>query len=423
MMKPNKSITRRQILTAGAAVSAYTALQSVWPRWLPRLAFAADGVPGDVLVCIFLRGGADALNMVVPFGDQAYYDARPLLAFDPPDRRGGVPALALDDFFALNPDMKPIHELLTSGRMTAIHAVGPPKVSRSHFAAMESMESGTDGEARAGSGWLGRHLMTTAGSQDSPLRAIGWGEKLQTSLRGYVSATVLQSIADFHLHGDRQQVDSMQSVLSALYQNTEAPLGASALGTLDVLNTVAKIDINKYRPSNSASYEDNDLGRGLKQTAALIKAQVGLEAACVDHGNFDTHVAQGRTDGLMSGLVTSLAKNLRAFHDDLLEFEDRVTVIVMSEFGRRVQENGGGGTDHGHAGAMYIMTPHIIKKPVVATWPGLNSNFLDNGDLEITTDYRDVLGEILLKRTTSTNLSTVFPNYTHRELGIIGPNT
>lgn len=412
-------ITRRRWLQAGAALSTYMAMRSMWPNWLPRLAFARNGVQGDVIVCVFLRGGADALNMVVPFGDSNYYAARRLLAFDPPDRRSGEPALELDDFFGLNPDMKPLHELLINGKMTAIHAVGPPEVSRSHFDAMESMESGTDGSSKAGSGWLGRHLMATATRQDSPLRAVGWGEQLQTSLRGYVSSTVLNSIADFHLHGDHSQATEMQAVLSTLYENTDSPLSSSARGTIEVLNTVSQIDIDKYRPANGASYDDSDLGRGLKQTAALIKADVGLEASCVDHGNFDTHVAQGRTEGLMSGLVTTLASNLRAFHDDMRDYMDRVTVIVMSEFGRRVQENGGGGTDHGHGGAMYVMSDHVIARPVIAQWPGLNANFLEDGDLKITLDYRNVLGEILSKRTPNTDLSTVFPDFAFKEAGIL----
>ena len=412
-------ISRRNLLRAGATLSAYAALQSLWKPWLPRLAFAQNDVQGDVVVCIFLRGGADALNMIVPYGDNNYYKARPLLAFDPPDRNGGEPALELDNFFGLNPDMRALHDLFNHGSLAAVHAVGPPRVSRSHFEAMASMESGLDGSGGAGSGWLGRHLMATASTQDSPLRAIGWGDKLQPSLMGYVSATALNAIADFHLHGDRSQVENMQSTLAGLYEQSDVALSESADATLQVLETVSRIDVDKYRPANGASYDDSDLGRGLKQTAALIKAQVGLEAACIDHGNFDTHVAQGRREGLLSGLVSTLANNMRAFHDDMLGYMDSVTVVVMSEFGRRVQENGGGGTDHGHGGAMYVMGNHVAQTPVIAEWPTLNSDFLDNGDLEITVDYRDVLGEILMKRVPNTDLSFVFPEHNYTPVGIL----
>lgn len=413
----NKALSRRDFIRATATLGAYSALRSLWPGWMPRMAFAQNGVPGDTIVCIFLRGGADALNMIVPHGDDNYYRARPLLAIDPPDSRNAGRSLELDNFFGLNRDMSALHELFTAGRMTAVHACGPPNVSRSHFEAMDLMERGTDGETGADSGWLGRHLMVTTSEIDSPLRAIGWGDNLQKSLHGYISATSMQSISDFHLSHDPDLANDMSAALSVLYQNT--PIDAAASATLDALETVHRIDISSYRPANGASYEENtDFGRALKQTAALIKADAGLEVACIDHGNFDTHVVQSQ---LLPGLVTRLADNLRAFHDDLLDYMGRVTVVVMSEFGRRVQENGGGGTDHGHGGVLYVMSEHLTAPPVVAQWPGLNDNFLENGDLQITTDYRDVLGEVLLHRTTNTDLSRVFPNHAFKPVGIITP--
>jgi uncharacterized protein (DUF1501 family) len=354
--------------------------------------------------------------MVVPFGDDNYYRARPLLAMQPPDSRASSRSLELDGFFGLNQDMSALHEIFRAGHMTAIHACGPPNVSRSHFEAMDLMERGTDGESGADSGWLGRHLMTTASTDDSPLRAIGWDESLQKSLRGYVSAMALQSIADFHLHDDQELADDMSVALSAMYQNESVAYNHTAQATLEALETVRKIDIDRYRPANGAEYDETDLGMALKQTAALIKAEAGLEVACIDHGNFDTHVAQSQ---FLPGLVKPFADNLRAFHDDLLSYIDRVTVVVMSEFGRRVQENGGGGTDHGHGGVLYLMSTHVAAQPVIANWPGLNDDFLENGDLQITTDYRDVLGEVLLHRARRTNLDIVFPGHSYAPVGAI----
>jgi uncharacterized protein (DUF1501 family) len=417
-------ISRRDMLKVTAGVSMATALRSIWPQWMPRLAFAQEGVPGDVLVCIFLRGGADALNMIVPFGDDNYYAARPTLAIPQPDTRAENRVLQLDDFFGLNPDMKPLHDLFTGHHLTAVHAAGAPAVPRSHFEAMDLMERGTDGESGANTGWLGRYLMQTSNPGDSPLRAIGWGENLPTSLYGYVSATVLRSIADFHLRGDTSQSDQMSAALASMYQNTNTPLESAAAATLDALEMVRQIDINQYRPANGAEYTETDFGQALKQTAALIKADIGLEVACVDLGNFDTHVTQGVTIhggvGVFPNLVVELAQNLRAFHDDMLEYLNRVTVVTMSEFGRRVQENGAGGTDHGHGGAMLIMNDNVTETPVIAEWPGLNPDFLANGDLEITTDYRDVLGEVLLKRTsTNIDLGQVFEGRAYQEKGIL----
>ena len=422
-MKP--VVSRRNFLKASAGVGTAMALQALWKPWLPRLAFAQEGVGGDVVVCIFLRGGADALNMIVPFGDDAYYRARPQLAIAQPDANRDARVLELDDFFGLNPDMGALHELFTAGHLKAIHAVGAPNVSRSHFEAMDLLERGTDGEEGASSGWLGRHLAATSSPQDSPLRAIGWDESLQTSLRGYTSANAFRSITDYHLHGDETQTNQLMASLASLYQNADNPLDMAAAATLDTLDTVEAINVDAYTPANGAEYTETDYGRALKQTAALIKADVGLEIACVDLGNFDTHITQGITVhqgiGAFPGLVTEFANNLRAFHDDILDHMGRVTVVVMSEFGRRVQENGAGGTDHGHGGVMYVMSEHVQGQVVHGEWLGLNSNFLADGDLAITTDYRDVLGEILTHRTAGTNLSTVFPDYVYNPVGIIAP--
>jgi uncharacterized protein (DUF1501 family) len=409
-------ISRRDLLKFTAATSAVAAMKLLWEPWMPRLAFAKRSIEKDVIVCIFLRGGADSLNMIVPHGDEDYYKARPTLAIARPDSRSASRGLMLDDFFSLNPDMRSLHELFTGGHLTSIHATGAPSVSRSHFEAMDLLERGTDGKSGASSGWLGRHLMATSTPADSPLRAIGWDEKLPTSLRGYVSANAFRSITDFHLNGDESQTEQMMTTLASMYQNSSSPLDTAAAATLDTLATVQQIDVDKYRPSNGAIYGETDFGRALKQTAALIKADVGLEVACVDLGNFDTHITQGVTIhegvGVFPGLAVEFADNLRAFHDDLLNYMGEVTVLVMSEFGRRVQENGAGGTDHGHGGLMWVMSEHILPGvPVHGFWPGLNPNFLADGDLEITTDYRNVLGEILLNRTSNSDISTVFPEF------------
>lgn len=417
----SSTMSRRTWLKSAAALGTASALQALWQPWLPRLAFAQNGINGDVIVCIFLRGGADALNMIVPFGDDNYYKARPTLAIARPDDHREGRLLSLDDFFGLNPDMSALHELFLNNRLMAVHAVGAPNASRSHFEAMDLMERGTDGEGGASSGWLGRHLSASASPQDSPLRAIGWEDNLQTSLRGYLSANAFKSIEAFHLRGNSDKTEQMMGALNALYQNSS--LESAAQATLDTLETIRRIDVDRYQPANSASYSETDFGRALKQTAALIKADVGLEVACIDLGNFDTHITQGVTVhegfGIFPGLVSEFADNLRAFHDDLQDYMNRVTVVAMSEFGRRVQENGAGGTDHGHGGAMYIMSEHLSEQAVYAHWTPLTPDFLADGDIEISTDYRDVLSEILLNRTTRTDLSVVFPDHTFKELGIV----
>jgi uncharacterized protein (DUF1501 family) len=415
-------LSRRNFLKSAGILGAGLFAREIYPAWMPRLAFAQDGVQGDVLVCIFLRGGADALNIIAPFGDDAYYRARPTLALGQPDSNRDSATLELSDFFGLNPDMIAMHELLTQGQMTAIHAVGAPHVSRSHFEAMDLIERGTDGaEGGASTGWLGRYLTQTAGTNDTPLRAIGWGDSLQTSLQGYISATSLRSITDYHLTG--ADADRVQASLAALYQEDDM-LDEAARATVDTLDIVSKIDVDQYIPANDASYSATEFGRALKQTAALIKADAGLEVACVDMGGYDTHIAQGLTVAQQLGgfplLVQELANNVRAFHDDMLDQLNKVTVVVMSEFGRRVQENGAAGTDHGHGGVMFVMSPDLHPVTVHGTWPGINSRFLENGDLAMTSDYRDVLSEILVRRThlTAADVNAVFPQHTLDPLGL-----
>ncbi len=407
--------TRRTFLKSIGILGGGLVLREIVPSWMPRLSFAEDGISGDVIVNIFLRGGADALNMVAPFGDEDYYIARPTLALARPDSRSGNAVLPLNDFFGLNPDMSALHDLITSGHMTAIHAVGAPHISRSHFEAMDLIERGTDGHDGANTGWLGRYLSQTISESDTALRAIGWGDSLQTSLMGYIPATALRSITDYHLANEDPQ--AFQMAMSQLYQSDEV-LEQSAQSTINTLDLIEQIHVDDYEPANDAVYYETDFGRALKQTAALIKADAGLEVSCIDMGGYDTHIAQGSTINTGVGsfplLVKELADNVRAFHDDLLEYRDRVTVIVMSEFGRRVQENGAGGTDHGHGGVMFVMSPDLQATNVHGDWPGINTRFLDNGDLAITTDYRDVLSSIMLQRTGITDVSAIFPDYQYR---------
>ncbi|MEO0597986.1 MAG: DUF1501 domain-containing protein, partial [Chloroflexota bacterium] len=205
-----------------------------------------------------------------------------------------------------------------------------------------------------------------------------------------------------------------QGAMARMYANDDL-IDQTAQWTLATLDIVNRIDVDEYIPEHGASYYETNFGRALKQTAAIIKADAGLEVACIDMGGYDTHIAQGSTLSAGVGsfplLVQELADNVRAFHDDLLDYNDRVTVVVMSEFGRRVQENGAGGTDHGHGGMMMIMSPDLQNTTVHGTWPGMNTRFLDDGDIAITTDYRDVLSSVLLQRTALTDPAAIFPDH------------
>lgn len=415
------TLSRRQLLRHSQAVATAAAARAALPAWLPRLTFAPlyQNLAGDVLVVVFLRGGADTLNMIVPHGEDAYYSARPQLAIPRPDDSADLRAVDLDGFFGLHPSLARLLPVFQNGGMTAVHATGSPDPTRSHFEAMDFMERGTPGEHGLNTGWVGRHLASLENGNRSPLRAVGWGTAPQAAIQGPISPVAIQSIVDYHLQGDRETAAAMLASLNRLYAvETEESLQAAAEATSDAINLVQRIDINGYVPQNGATYPENEFAAALKQTAALVRAQVGLETAAIDLGGWDTHVNQGSTEGQQANLLTTLSEGLAAFHQDMGADMRRVTVVVMSEFGRRLQENGARGTDHGHGGALLVMNGDLQAAPVVAKWPGLAPDTLDDGDLAITTDYRDVLSEIIRVRLGNDNLNAVFPDFAPGGVGL-----
>jgi uncharacterized protein (DUF1501 family) len=407
------TFTRRNFIKMSAALPTVAA----WPHWWPRLAFAPPQTAprGDVLICIFLRGAADGLNMIVPHGEDIYYQERPTLAIPRPDdrrREQRLRTVDLDGFFGLHPALIPLLPLWQAGHLAAIQAVGSPDETRSHFEAMELMERGIEQKSGPPSGWLGRHLATLDTSSHSPWRGVTIGEMVARSLYGPIPTSALRSIADFHLGGDTQALAAMQTALARLY-NLGDPLDLLAAEAIEMLAAVNALDPFNYQPAHAAIYPEDEFGLGLKQVAMLIKAEAGLEVACLDVGGWDTHFAQGSSEGLMANLLTSLAGGLTAFYQDLSEKTDRLLVVVMSEFGRRLRENGSLGTDHGHGSVMLLLGGHVAGQKVHGLWPGLAPEQLAGpGDLAITTDYRDILGEIILRRLNNPHLAEIFPAYT-----------
>ncbi|MBK9007325.1 MAG: DUF1501 domain-containing protein [Anaerolineae bacterium] len=379
--------------------------------WMPRLAFAPHNVAprGDTLVVIFLRGAADILNMVVPHGEEAYYAMRPTLGVARPDDSGKKKeerVLDLDGFFGFHPSMNSLLDSWYSNQLAIIHACGAPDESRSHFKAMELMERGVDDERGPASGWIGRHLATLNTGNSSPLRAVGMGTRPQRSLSGSVPVSALRSIADFHLGGDPRALQQMRAALNIVYEDDV--LGQDTLSIMDTLET---LDPNNYQ-SPFTTYPDSEFGLALKQTTMLIKAEVGLEVSAIDVGGWDTHFAQGSTTGIMPNLMKDLADGMAAFHADMQEHMKNLTVVTMSEFGRRASENGSLGTDHGHGSMMMVMGGNVDGGKVHGEWPGLeDGQMIGPGDLAVTTDYRDVLSEVLQKRLNNPATDQIFPDY------------
>jgi uncharacterized protein (DUF1501 family) len=380
---------------------------------MPRLAFS-DSLRGDILVVIFLRGAADALNLVVPHGEAAYYRLRPTLAIARPDDRKAEAdqrVVDLDGFFGIHPSLRPLLPIWEAGELALIHACGAPDESRSHFKAMELMERGVETAQGPASGWINRHLTTLDTGNRSPLRAVGLGEAAQRSLQGAIPVTALRSISQFHLAGDRKVESLMQAGLSSLYSSSD-PLGLLGQETLRILRTLEQLSPEGYVPLGSQSYPQTDFGIGLRQIAQLVRAEVGLEVAAIDLGGWDTHFAQGTQSGQMPGLMAELAGGLAALHEDLAEFHSRLAVVVMTEFGRRANENASLGTDHGHGGLMMLMGGNVVGNVVHGEWPGLeNEQLFGPGDLAVTTDYREVLAEVVRVRLNNPATSEIFPDY------------
>lgn len=410
--KHPQRLSRRAFLKQSGAFAGLTASLAALPSWTPRLAFAPryQNPPGDVLVYIFLRGGADGLNMIVPHGDADYYAARPQIAIPEAD------VLDLDGLFGLHPALSPLLPIFQDGNMIAVHAVGNPNPTRSHFDAQHLVESGA--QTKLDSGWVGRHLAALHPDADSPLRAVGWGIAVQRALRG-VKAIALQSIVDYHLRGRAEAAQAMLETLDALYTLDAYGLAEAAHATRDAIRVVQSVDVDAYPAQNGAAYPEDDFGQALRQTAVLMRAEVGLEAACIDLGGWDTHENQGSVEGRQAQVMQQLADGLAAFYTDLGPLIERVTVVVMSEFGRRVAENASGGTDHGHGNAMLIMGSGLAAQPVIAQWPTLAEDARDRGDLAITIDYRSVLGEILQYKLGATALEQVFPDFTPQPVGVV----
>jgi uncharacterized protein (DUF1501 family) len=362
------------------------------------------------------------LNIVVPHGDEQYYAIRPTIGIPrPDDNQADSRVVDLDGFFGLHPALDPLAEIYQAGDLAFVHATGAPDETRSHFEAMDLMERGA--AVNDYTGWLARHLATLDTGSDSVLRAIGVGDMLPASLTGAVSATALESIADYHLQGRDERVGEMQAILQTLYQQDDSMLTAVADQTMAAIAMLEQIDTANYLPAGR-SYPEQAFGQSMQMVAQLIKADVGVEVACVDLGGWDTHVAQGSTEGILARNLTELGQGLTAFYEDLGALTGQVTVVVMSEFGRRAQENGGLGTDHGHGGMMMVLGGGINGRQVLADWPGLHDEQLVGpGDLAITTDYRDVLANLIHHRLNNPRLGDVFPGYTVNELGLAMPDS
>jgi uncharacterized protein (DUF1501 family) len=402
-------------------------------------------VPGSgehTLVCIFLRGAADTLNMIVPYGDDQYYRSRPTLAIPAPgqNKDSDVTSLRLDDFYAFHPRLRPLIPAFEAGRLGIVQAVGTDNPTGSHFEAQDQMEHGEAYGRIVGGGWLGRYLRARAGgpgtagntagllAELSPLSTVAIGSTIPESLRGAPSASAMESIDELQIKTPLGDTAAVSSVLSAMYEAEVGVLNQPGRTTLDLLKRVETLRGTEYKPEGGAVYLDDSFGQGLKEVARLVKASVGLEVACLDLGGWDTHFFQGGSSGQQAELIGQLARGLAAFDADLISHRGRVTTLVMTEFGRRVYENGSLGTDHGRGFAMLAMGQRINGGKIHGKWPGLAEEETPGSStlsipgpsgLKVLFDYRSVLSEVLTNILGHRDLNLVFPNFHPEPVGLV----
>ena len=395
------------------------------PIFLTRAAYAVHR-PGSagrkVLVCVFQRGAVDGLNMVVPHSDLFYYRERPRIAIPRPGTTGG--ALDLDGQFGLHPALAPLLPLYQDGSLAVVHAVGSPDTTRSHFDAQDYMETGTPGVKSTTDGWLNRHLLHARDHADTPFRGVGLGQQLPRALRGAAPALAIDNLRTFGIGGDRPQVrDRLTAAFEELYQGAATGIVASSSQEgFEAARMLKTANPAQYEAANGADYPRGPFGGALRQIAQLIKADLGLEIAFADVGGWDTHVNQGASEGQLALRLRELGGALAAFARDLGPRMADVVVLTMSEFGRTVAENGNVGTDHGHATAMTVLGGGVRGGKVYGRWPTLDpASRFQGRDLAVTTDFRELFGEVLSTHLGSADLSAVFPGFRPgARLGVMG---
>jgi len=383
------------------------------PLFLARAAYAA-GRPAvrpsgrPVLVCLFQRGAVDGLNMIVPHGESAYYQERPRIA---------VPretVVDLDGHFGLHPSLAPLKALWENKSLAAIHAIGSPDGTRSHFDAQDYMETGTPGLKSTGDGWANRYCQHDREHADTPFRAVAFGPQLPRILAGSAPSLAIDDLQAFGMRAPQEATrDRLTRAFEELYDGAGTGLLASSSREgFEAVQMLKQADPTQYRPANGADYPPGRLGRTLLQIAQLIKSDVGLEIAFADCSGWDTHVNQGSNEGQLAARLRELGGALAAFNQDLGERMRDIVVLTMSEFGRTIRENGNSGTDHGHATAMMVLGGPVNGGRVLGRWPGLGMEQRFEGrDVAVTTDFRDLFGEILTRHLGATGLDAVFPGY------------
>jgi uncharacterized protein (DUF1501 family) len=406
------ALSRRALLgtaLAGGALALGPGLTRSGPQAYAvtgRTANRLSSPLGSVLVLLSLRGAADGLSLVVPHGDPAYYAARPSI---------GIPhtsLLAPDAMFGLHPALAPLLPMWTAGTLAAVHATGMPTPNRSHFAAMEAIEDAAPGSTER-NGWLNRLLGDLPGT--SPLQGTAMGNQVPTSLFGINPAFVVNDV-------DRAEVAGTDDDGRRLLALQHAWKGGGRMNQAvrDAISGAQGFGVARDLPASesaTAAYPATDLGKALSDVSRIVRSGVGAEVVTVDQGDWDMHTDLGTVEwGELRRNAGDLAGSIAAFFADLGPFADRVTLVTLSEFGRRVKENDNYGTDHGFGNVMFVAGAGVRGGRYYGSWPGLTDSL--DADLLVTTDYRSVLSEIVTRRF-GVSTAQVFPGFAPTPVGVM----
>jgi uncharacterized protein (DUF1501 family) len=378
------------------------------PSFLTRAAWGTSGsLVNKRLVVVFQRGAADGLNIVIPHAEPSYYSMRPSINIP----RAQV--IDLDGFFGLHPSLTSFKPLWDQGHLAIVHAAGSPDPTRSHFDAQDYMESGTPGLKNTTDGWLNRTIQTEPAANATPLRAVALGPSMPRILSGKASAVAVSNLNNFSIAGGNPAAAPLGNTFEAMYaESVDAVLHGTGNETFEAMKMLKSADPQHYTPAPGANYPRGRFGDALRQTAQLIKANLGVQIAFTDIGGWDHHVNEGATEGQLANVLRDFSQSIAAFWTDLGPLADDTVIVTMSEFGRTARENGNRGTDHGHANVMFVLGGPVHGRHVYGRWPGLDPAQLNEGrDLALTTDFRRVLGEAVEYHLGNNHLANVFPGF------------
>jgi uncharacterized protein (DUF1501 family) len=408
-----RTITRRDFVARAGLVGAGLA---VGPKLFFRSAEAAEG-KGPVFVHLFQRGGMDGLSAVVPYADPDYRKLRKNTAIPSPKKGDATRAIRLDDRFGLHPALGALRGDYAEKRLAIVHAVGSTDPTRSHFDAQDFMETGTPGVKGTANGWINRYLARNAEDAKETFRAVATTAVLPRVMKGDARALAIQSFQTFRMGGGDFMSDAFGGMYGADGDDVVHQSGREALAAIARLK---RVNPAKFQPENGAQYPRGRVGQQMLMIAQLIKSGLGLEVAFAECGGWDTHLNQGAATGSLANRLKEVGDALHAFSLDLRDRMENVVVATLTEFGRTAKENGTNGTDHGHGSCCFVLGGPVKGGKVYGRWPGLSAGRLwQKRDLAVTTDFRDVLAEVLGKHMGTKDLSKVFPKHKAKKVGLI----